>query len=550
MKSRLNSAAANARRPLDAAWHALGFTTPLLSLAGLAVAQTDITYYDTEVYPMALGVTDVNADAAPDILAPCRDSSNDVSLLLNQGNGHFDPAISIYSGTSPRAIATGDFNRDGWMDYVICNQDQHITVFLNLHDGVFARTQIPVDAPPPYQGHQPRFVKTGDLDNDGDLDLIIPVSTGDYYENWWGLTTFSNDGHGGFTQNDVQVIEGLNTVRGFDVGDLDGDGDLDAVMGVFDYHPCQIPYCYEYTADGQTLAVFINEGAGKPFTFDYLALNSLTIDTAVSDVALVDLDGDGDRDIVTRVANFQESVDLFAGSATYIQTFTNRGDATFDPARTIWSEFDARGHGLAARDIEGDGDIDLIVGAAFGFSQPARLFALLNIGDGVGFTEQVANLGQPRRYPLAFAMTDISGDGQNDILASFSHPDTVMALVNAEPRAGATLAVSESLVRGQSAQIDITDAPFSKPLYLLYSFDDPAPSVGLPNFGGLTLDLPESTTRVLARGSTNAHGTAHFDFNVPNVAPLRNITIQAVIRNGTNGNQSVKTNYQTRRIQQ
>ncbi len=549
MKSRLDFAAVSARRPLDAAWHVVGFGTPLLSIVGIAGAQTELNFYDVERYPMALAVSDVNADAAPDILAPCRDSSNDVSLLLNQGNGHFDPAISLYSGTSPRAVTTGDFNRDGWMDYVICNQDQHITVFLNLQDGTFARTQIPVEAPPPYQGHQPRFVKTGDLDNDGDLDLIIPVSTQDYYENWWGLTTFSNDGHGGFTQNNLQIIEGLNTVRGFDVGDLDGDGDLDAVMGVFDYHPCQIPYCYEYTAEGQTLAVFINEGAGQPLTVNYLALNSMNVFVAVSDVALVDLDGDGDRDVVTRVASFGDTVDVMSASETNIQTFMNLGSAAFEPARTIWSQFDAYGHGLAARDIEGDGDIDLIVGAAFGFSRPARLFALLNSGDGLTFSQQVASLGV-HRLPLAFAMTDVSGDGQNDFLASFSNPSTVMSLINSAPFAGATLAVSESLVRGQPARVDITNAPFYKPLYLLYSFDDPAPSVGLPNFGGLTLDIPKSSMQILATGMTGMHGTAHFDFNVPNVAPLRNITIQAVIKNGNNGNQSVKTNYQTRRIQQ
>lgn len=547
MNTRHDVTTTDTRRPLDVALHLMGLGAPLLSIAGLASAQTEINFYDVESYPMALAVTDLNGDAAPDLLAPCRDSFNDVALLVNRGDGTFDPAQFVFSGTSPRAIATGDLDRDGWMDYVICNQNQQITVFLNAHDGTFVRRVYAVDAP--RQGGQPRFVKTGDLDGDGDLDLIVPVSTQDYYENWWAVTTFSNDGAGNFTQNDVQVIDGLNTVRGFDVGDLDGDGDLDMAMGVFDYHPCQIPYCYEYHAEGQTLAILTNNGLNQPFTISNLDLNSLTDDIAVSDIALVDLNGDGQRDIVTRVANFEDTVDIVALSTNTVQVFMNQGGAAFAPAQTIWTQFDTRGHGLAARDLEGDGDIDILLGADSGMNQPAYLFTLLNAGNGTNFSEQAVNLGPPRRYPLAMAMTDVSGDGQNDIIGSFSSPDTVMSLINSLPHAGATLTVSESLVRNQPATFDITNAPFYKHIYLLYSFDDPAPSLGLQSLGGLTIDMPLSSTHILTSGMTGVHGTAHFTVNVPNVAPLRNITIQAVIRNGPNGSQSIKTNYQMRRIQ-
>ncbi len=550
MTSHPNPALASTRRHWDLALQIMGFGTPILTIAGLTAAQQpQINFYDVDRYPMALAVSDLTGDALPDILTPCRDSANDIALLVNKGSGTFDPAQFIFSGTSPRAITTADLNQDGWMDFVACNQDQTIAVFINKQDGTFLRSQYAVEVQQPYQGQQPRFVKAGDLDGDGDLDLIIPVATHDYYENWWGLTTFTNDGAGNFTQNQVQVVEGLNTVTGFEVGDLDDDGDLDIVLGVFDYHPCQQPYCYDYHAEGQKLALLTNNGFANPFTITDLNINSLTDDVAASDIALVDIDGDGDRDIVTRIANFQDSVDFMTKSTNTIQILRNNGNAAFDPAQTIWTQPNTRGHGLAVSDLDLDGDIDILLSTTSGRNNPAYLFTLFNDGSGNNFTEQPFNLGLPQRYPLAVAATDISGDGLNDIIASFSDPDTVMTLINPLKPTGPKLDLSPQIVRGQSVGIDISNAPAGKPLYLLYSFDDPAPSLGLKPLGGLTIDIPDSSTNILTSGTTDENGTAHFTIKVPNSAPLHNFTIQAVIRNGPKGTQSQKTNYQTRRIQ-
>ncbi len=75
---------------------------------------------------------------------------------------------SFDAGTSAFAVATGDFNGDGKLDVVVANaSSNNVSVLLGNGDGTF---QAPVDYP---TGSQPSSVAVGDFNGDGKLDLAV-----------------------------------------------------------------------------------------------------------------------------------------------------------------------------------------------------------------------------------------------------------------------------------------------------------------------------------------------------------------------------------------
>src|SRR2546426_12786327 len=86
-------------------------------LPGAALAQT-VSFIDarrdfadgTNAHSVAVG--DINGDGVPDLVV-ANIGSNDVSMLLGNGDGTFQPARTFAAGTNPASVAVGDFNRDG-----------------------------------------------------------------------------------------------------------------------------------------------------------------------------------------------------------------------------------------------------------------------------------------------------------------------------------------------------------------------------------------------------------------------------------------------------
>jgi hypothetical protein len=76
------------------------------------------TTYPVGTSPSAVVVGDFNGDAKPDI-AVANSGSNNVSILLGNGDGTFQPAVSFDAGLSPGSVAIGDFNGDGKLDLVL-----------------------------------------------------------------------------------------------------------------------------------------------------------------------------------------------------------------------------------------------------------------------------------------------------------------------------------------------------------------------------------------------------------------------------------------------
>src|SRR5690348_9240552 len=98
---------------------ALLFLTSEFSLGAGITFSTPVGYQAGEV-PSAVAVGDFNGDGNLD-LAVANLVSNDVSILLGNGDGTFQPALSYSAGSGPESITIGDFNGDGRLDLAIAN---------------------------------------------------------------------------------------------------------------------------------------------------------------------------------------------------------------------------------------------------------------------------------------------------------------------------------------------------------------------------------------------------------------------------------------------
>jgi hypothetical protein len=173
-------------------------------------------------------------------------------------------------------------------------------------------TQVTIDAEPP---SRPWYKMLGDVDGDGQLDIIVAGSKGPmvgYVYPDWAKATIADGGWDG--------------VNG-ELGDIDGDGDDDIVMG--------------------GVVWFVNPGGPR----DRWAMNG--IDTIrAHDIELADFNMDGRLDVAAR----DQSAFGKMGDALYV--YLQRDMNTWEK-QTIPCP---HGEGLKAADIDADGDADLIIG--------------------------------------------------------------------------------------------------------------------------------------------------------------------------------------------
>ncbi|MGI4869678.1 MAG: beta strand repeat-containing protein, partial [Janthinobacterium lividum] len=346
--------------------------------------------------PNSVVVGDVDGDGDLDMLTT-NQNSNSVSVRLNDGTGNFtplatnpDPAV----GSAPTSVALGDVDGDGDLDFLTANNGSS-TVSVRLNNGMGSFT-APATNPNPAVGNGPLSVALGDVDGDGDLDVLTA--------NYGGTVSVRlNDGTGNFTAPATNPDPAVGSVPiSIALGDVDGDGDLDVLTANY---------------GDNTVSVRLNDGTGNftpPATNPDPAVGSAPIS-----VALGDVDGDGDLDLLTaNVGDNTVSVRLNDGTGSFTAPATNPNPAVGNGPLSV-----------ALGDVDGDGDLDMLAANSGDNTVSVRL------NDGIGnFTAPATNPNPAvGNGPQGVALGDVDGDGDLDALTANFYDNAVSVRLNQPP---------------------------------------------------------------------------------------------------------------------
>jgi hypothetical protein len=319
---------------------------------------------------------DVNGDGKPDLVTT---GNGALHAFLNKGDGTFGSSVDSPPGTAELASPLfGDFNGDGKLDVAVAHPGTGTTVgvLLGNGDGTFQATK---DSPT--SEANPWSVAKGDLNNDGKLDLVAPISSPTK-----SVNALLGNGDGSFQT--AKVSTAGDDPEYAAVADLDGDGKLDLV--VTNWGAGGVP----------SVSVALGNGDG---TFKAPSLSSPAAAGApVRGVALGDLNGDGKPDVVVGVGP-GVAVLLNDGHGGLKAPLTYAvGMATFE---------------LALADFDGDGRLD-VAALALG---DGKMGILLGAGDGSLASAKPFTIGAIQGIlPGHLAIADFNGDGLPDaaVLAS------------------------------------------------------------------------------------------------------------------------------------
>lgn len=329
--------------------------------------------------PQGVAAADYDGDGRVDLLVTLYDG---IALLKNTG-GHFgdvtrEAGLTLGGWTTSAAFA--DVDGDSWLDLYVGryvrfapgmpefrrNGDALLTLGPDAYEaepGVFFRgngrggfREATREAGLAEAHGKTLGVIFADYDGDGDQDLYLAndQTLADFYV---------NDGHGRFRnmglENGTAVAASgrAQSGMGVDWGDYDGDGRLDLVVTTF-YNEAKSLY---------------HQGTGGMFEdrSQLAGLSAARLPWTGFGVAFLDLDNDGEPDLVIANGHPADQIDRVLPSVGYRQppqVFANSGAVFRDVSPAAGPAFQQRiaGRGLAAADFDGDGRLDVAIASLTG----------------------------------------------------------------------------------------------------------------------------------------------------------------------------------------
>ncbi len=179
--------------------------------------------FATGASPYCVVTTDFNGDGKSD-LAIVNGGSNNVNILLGNGNGTFTPSAGspVAVGSFPRLAAVNDFNGDGKKDLAITNPNSN-NVSILLGDGTGSFSNAP--GSPLSVGTFPYSVNTADFNYDGKTDIAVTQALNN------NVAVYYGSGTGTFSQAPGSPYAAGNDAQSMCIADFNGDGAPDLAIG-------------------------------------------------------------------------------------------------------------------------------------------------------------------------------------------------------------------------------------------------------------------------------------------------------------------------------
>ncbi len=352
-----------------------------------------LTAREGENYTLSPLVADIQNTVC--VVAGDVDKDGDIDLITgNDGapsrlylnNGTADPfrgvvGADISSDSYPtRSLVLGDIDGDGDLDLMAGNESGGNRLYLNNAEVNLFKDLVGINVNITLDHYRTQSLALGDVDGDGDLDLIVGNENAPN-------RFYMNNG----TPNPFRDMQGRDITadshhtRSVVLGDIDGDGDLDLIVG----------------NDGEPNRLYLNNGTDDPFnSISSMDISADSYSTRV--VLLSDIDGDGDLDLI--VGNDKESNRLYLNNGTKNPFGGVSGtEITIDSRHT---------RSLALGDVDGDGDLDLIVGNE---GELSRLY--LNNGTDNPFDRVTGTIITNSEHTDSLILTDADADGDLDLVA-------------------------------------------------------------------------------------------------------------------------------------